>query len=101
MKRIVIACVLALLVAGCSSKPSTADAKRAVSAVLETTLGMGNARIENFEINGCVDVDGADGVACDASGTIEISQMGHSAQIPLSRRFRFSKASGTWVAHPM
>ena len=101
MNKIVIASVIALFATGCSGAPSKGAAQQAATKLFNNSLGGEGTTIENFAINGCTKVDGADGYACDTSGTVNLRTMGHSAQIPLNGRFRYSKASGDWVAHAM
>lgn len=101
MNKILIVSVIVLFATGCSREPSKKAAHEAVSNMLKNSFMGGGTTIEGFDIHGCTKAAGADGVVCDATGTLVLNEMGRSANIPLNARFRFSKASGDWVAHPM
>ena len=102
MKRIFAVGALALLVSGCGpSKPSDKDAQAALARSYEQEVRGGKLdRIENFALSNCVEAENANGVMCDVSGTAHISHMGRKMAMELTNRFRFSKASGEWVAYP-
>ena len=100
MKWIPSVSALALLLSGCGpSTPSDKDAQAALVRSFEHEVGMGTLdRIDNFGLSGCVKAEESTGVICDVTGKAHLSYMGRTMDVDITNRFRFSKASGEWVA---
>ncbi|MEA9895068.1 hypothetical protein [Xanthomonas campestris] len=55
--------------------------------------------VQNFELTGCVEAEGADGYRCDTRGQAVLSIKGRQVPIPVSKNLRYAKSDGTWRAY--
>lgn len=104
MKAIHLALIstIALGLSACSSsKPSDKEAQAAISTVFAQQSGgrMTVTDFRDFKLTGCHKADPADGVICDVGGTVVLDILGTTQERPFVKPLRFSKASGTWMAH--
>ncbi|HID8535624.1 TPA: hypothetical protein ACXIMI_000698 [Stenotrophomonas maltophilia] len=97
---LVLSAALALTACG-GSKPSDADAQKAITATFERAMGSAVQVMEyrDFDLSGCRKSDTADGVVCDVGGSVVLDIAGTQQARPFVEPVRFSKASGEWTAH--
>jgi hypothetical protein len=91
---------LALTACG-NSRPSDADAQKAITATFEHAMGSAVQVKEyrDFALSGCRQSEAADGVVCDVGGSVVLDIAGSLQIRPFVEPVRFSKASGEWTAH--
>ncbi|PPT83055.1 hypothetical protein XarzCFBP7410_13730 [Xanthomonas arboricola pv. zantedeschiae] len=90
---------LALGLSACSGKPSSDNAKEAFVRLLRESGAGQVTDIQNFELSGCVEAEGADGYRCDTRGQAVLSIEGRQVPIPVSKNLRYAKSDGIWRAY--
>jgi len=94
-----VALTMALGLTACSGKPSADDAKEAFVRLLKESGAGQVTDVQNFELTGCVEAEGADGYRCDTRGQAVLSIEGRQVPIPVSKNLRYVRESGTWRAY--
>ncbi|MFL3643838.1 hypothetical protein [Xanthomonas campestris] len=94
-----VALTMALGLTACGGKPSSDNAKEAFVELLKDSGAGQVTDIQQFELSGCVEAEGADGYRCDTRGKVSIDIGGQQVPIPVSKNLRYSKADGTWRAY--
>ncbi|ASK93095.1 hypothetical protein KWH04_08370 [Xanthomonas campestris pv. trichodesmae] len=94
-----VALTMALGLTACSGKPSSDDAKEAFVRLLQQSGAGQVSDIQNFELSGCVEAEGADGYHCDTRGQAVLNIEGRQVPIPVSKNLRYVRESGTWRAY--
>ncbi|KLA94588.1 MULTISPECIES: hypothetical protein [Xanthomonas] len=94
-----VALTMALGLTACSGKPSAADAKEAFVQLLKDSGAGQVTDVQNFELTGCVEAEGANGYRCDTRGQAVLNIEGRTVPIPVSKNLRYAKESGTWRAY--
>ncbi|KOB04023.1 hypothetical protein AE921_00430 [Xanthomonas arboricola] len=90
---------LALGLTACGGKPSSDNAKEAFVSLLQQSGAGQVSDIQNFELSGCVEAEGANGYRCDTRGQAVLNIEGRTVPIPVSKNLRYAKESGTWRAY--
>ncbi|TSK01618.1 hypothetical protein FPL06_15865 [Xanthomonas citri pv. glycines] len=83
----------------CSGKPSNANAKQALTSLLEQSGAGRVVEVRDFELSGCTAADGADGYRCDTRGQVMLEIAGRHVPIPVNKSLRYAKADGVWRAY--
>ncbi|MEE5089947.1 hypothetical protein V2H26_07670 [Xanthomonas euvesicatoria] len=102
MKNALIALVfltMALSLTACGGKPSADNAKEAFVRLLKDSGAGQVSDVQNFELSGCVEAEGAEGYRCDTRGQALLNIEGRQVPIPVSKNLRYAKESGTWRAY--
>ncbi|WP_349811160.1 hypothetical protein ABQ179_005415 [Xanthomonas dyei] len=94
-----VALTMALGLTACSGKPSSDKAKGAFVRLLQQSGAGQVTDIQNFELTGCVEAEGAEGYRCDTRGQAVLNIEGRQVPIPVSKNLRYAKADGTWRAY--
>ncbi|WP_159252763.1 hypothetical protein [Xanthomonas phaseoli] len=94
-----VALSIALGLTACGGKPSADNAKEAFVRLLQQSGAGQVSDVQNFELTGCVEAEGAEGYRCDTSGKVAIDIGGRQVPIPVSKNLRYAKESGTWRAY--
>ncbi|WDL16915.1 hypothetical protein [Xanthomonas campestris] len=94
-----VALTMALGLTACSGKPSSDNAKEAFVRLLQQSGAGQVSDIQNFELSGCVEEEGANGYRCDTRGQAVLNIEGRAVPIPVSKNLRYAKESGTWRAY--
>ncbi|KGU57790.1 hypothetical protein NY99_01940 [Xanthomonas phaseoli pv. phaseoli] len=94
-----VASTVALGLTACSGKPSSGSAKQALVALLQQSGAGQVTDIQNFELSGCVEAQGADGYRCDTRGQVVLEIAGRQVPVPVNKNLRYAKADGTWRAY--
>ncbi|MCC5048818.1 hypothetical protein [Xanthomonas campestris] len=94
-----VALTMALGLTACSGKPSSDNAKEAFVRLLQQSGAGQVSDIQNFELSGCVEAEGANGYRCDTRGQAVLNIEGRTVPIPVSKNLRYAKESGTWRAY--
>ncbi|UZB11375.1 hypothetical protein OM954_16880 [Xanthomonas phaseoli pv. phaseoli] len=94
-----VALTMALGLTACGSKPSSDNAKEAFVRLLKDSGAGQVTDVQNFELTGCVEAEGADGYRCDTRGQAVLNIEGRQVPIPVSKNLRYAKESGTWRAY--
>ncbi|WOP55764.1 hypothetical protein R5577_16185 [Xanthomonas euvesicatoria] len=94
-----VALTMALGLTACNGKPSTDDAKDAFVRLLQQSGAGQVTDIQNFELTGCVEAEGADGYRCDTRGQALLTIEGRQVPIPVSKNLRYVREAGTWRAY--
>ncbi|MCE4512810.1 hypothetical protein [Xanthomonas hortorum] len=90
---------LALGLTACGGKPSSDNAKEAFVRLLKESGAGQVTDVQNFELTGCVEAEGAEGYRCDTRGQAVLNIEGRQVPIPVSKNLRYAKADGTWRAY--
>lgn len=90
---------LALGLTACGGKPSSDNAKEAFVQLLKDSGAGQVTDVQNFELTGCVEAEGAEGYRCDTRGQAVLNIEGRQVPIPLSKNLRYAKSDGTWRAY--
>ncbi|APO93971.1 hypothetical protein [Xanthomonas vesicatoria] len=90
---------LALGLTACGGKPSSDNAKEAFVRLLKDSGAGQVTDVQQFELSGCVEAEGADGYRCDTRGQAVLNIEGRQVPIPVSKNLRYAKESGTWRAY--
>ncbi|MFO3704794.1 hypothetical protein ACI6Q5_07350 [Xanthomonas codiaei] len=90
---------LALGLTACGGKPSSDNAKEAFVRLLQDSGAGQVTDVQNFELTGCVEAEGAEGYRCDTRGQALLNIEGRQVPIPVSKNLRYAKESGTWRAY--
>ncbi|WP_372376011.1 hypothetical protein ACDI35_05325 [Xanthomonas axonopodis pv. cajani] len=90
---------MALGLTACSGKPSSDNAKDALVRLLKDSGAGQVTDVQNFELTGCVEAEGAEGYRCDTRGQAVLSIEGRQVPIPVSKNLRYAKSDGTWRAY--
>nr|WP_312661299.1 hypothetical protein [Stenotrophomonas geniculata] len=103
IRTIAFSLTTVLTLAACTSKPSDAQAQKAITAEFERVLGsqVWVKEYRDFSMSGCKKSETADGVICDVGGSVVIDIGGVAQARPFVQPVRFSKASGEWTAHKL
>lgn len=89
----------AFALTACGGPPSHSDAEKAL-VILLTQSGAGQVTdIQNLELTGCVEAEGADGYRCDTRGQVILEIAGRQVPVPVNKNLRYAKADGTWRAY--
>lgn len=102
LRNTALALSAALALTACSSsKPSEADAQKALTVTFEQAMGsmVHVTEFRDFSLNGCRKSETADGMVCDVGGSVVLDIAGTQQGRPFVEPVRFSKASGQWTAH--
>ncbi|MEA9906905.1 hypothetical protein VDG44_20695 [Xanthomonas campestris pv. raphani] len=94
-----VALTMALGLTACSGKPSSDNAKEAFVRLLKDSGAGQVTDVQQFELSGCVEVEGAEGYRCDTRGQAVLNIEGRQVPIPVSKNLRYAKADGTWRAY--
>lgn len=94
-----VALTMALGLTACSGKPSSDNAKAAFVRLLKDSGADQVTDVQNFELTGCVEAEGAEGYRCDTRGQALLNIQGQQVPIPVSKNLRYAKANGTWRAY--
>ncbi|MCE4311527.1 MULTISPECIES: hypothetical protein [Xanthomonas] len=94
-----VALTMALGLTACSGKPSSDNAKEAFVRLLKDSGAGQVSDVQNFELTGCVEAEGADGYRCDTRGQAVLNIEGRQVPIPVSKNLRYARESGTWRAY--
>ncbi|MCC5062971.1 hypothetical protein [Xanthomonas campestris] len=94
-----VALTMALGLTACSGKPSSDNAKQALVTLLQQSGAGQVTDIQNFELSGCVEAEGADGYRCDTRGQVVLEIAGRHVPVPVNKNLRYAKADGTWRAY--
>ncbi|MBV6799880.1 hypothetical protein [Xanthomonas euvesicatoria] len=96
---VLVASTMALGLTACNGKPSSDSAKDALVRLLEDSGAGQVTDIQNFELTGCVEAQGADGYRCDTRGQVVLEIAGRQVPVPVNKNLRYAKADGTWRAY--
>ncbi|MFA1769556.1 hypothetical protein ACD588_21555 [Xanthomonas campestris pv. campestris] len=94
-----VALTMALGLSACSGKPSADNAKEAFVRLLKDSGAGQVTDVQQFELTGCVEAEGAEGYRCDTRGQAVLNIEGRQVPIPVSKNLRYSKNDGTWRAY--
>ncbi|CAH2707350.1 hypothetical protein [Xanthomonas campestris] len=94
-----VASIVALGLTACSGKPSSDNAKEAFVRLLKDSGAGQVTDVQNFELTGCVEAEGAEGYRCDTRGQAVVNIEGRQVPIPVSKNLRYAKSDGTWRAY--
>ncbi|MEA9550784.1 hypothetical protein VC253_02780 [Xanthomonas campestris] len=94
-----VALAMTLGLSACGGKPSSDNAKEAFVRLLQQSGAGQVTDIQNFELTGCVEAEGADGYRCDTQGQALLTIEGRQVPVPLSKNLRYAKTDGTWRAY--
>ncbi|MEB1609819.1 hypothetical protein VDQ74_07925 [Xanthomonas campestris pv. campestris] len=94
-----VALTMALGLTACGGKPSSDNAKEAFVRLLKDSGAGQVADVQQFELSGCVEAEGAEGYRCDTRGQAVLNIEGRQVPIPVSKNLRYAKADGTWRAY--
>lgn len=94
-----VALAMTLGLSACGGKPSSDNAKEAFVRLLQQSGAGQVTDIQNFELTGCVEAEGADGYRCDTRGQALLTIEGRQVPIPVTKNLRYAKESGTWRAY--
>ncbi|MCF8866226.1 hypothetical protein [Xanthomonas campestris] len=94
-----VALTMALGLTACSDKPSADNAKEAFVRLLQDSGAGQVTDVQQFELSGCVEAEGAEGYRCDTRGQAVLNIEGRQIPIPVSKNLRYAKADGTWRAY--
>ncbi|WP_369939904.1 hypothetical protein [Xanthomonas medicagonis] len=94
-----VALTMALGLTACSGKPSSDNAKEAFVQLLKDSGAGQVTDVQNFELTGCVEAEGAEGYRCDTRGQAVLNIEGRQVPIPVSKNLRYVRESGTWRAY--
>ncbi|WP_448121890.1 hypothetical protein [Xanthomonas arboricola] len=94
-----VALTMALGLSACSGKPSSDNAKEAFVRLLKDSGAGQVIDVQQFELSGCVEAEGADGYRCDTRGQAVLNIEGRQVPIPVSKNLRYAKADGIWRAY--
>ncbi|MDC8744680.1 hypothetical protein [Xanthomonas campestris] len=98
-RHALVALTMALGLTACSGKPSADNAKEAFVRLLKDSGAGQVTDVQNFELTGCVEAEGAEGYRCDTRGQAVLSIEGRQVPIPVSKNLRYAKSDGTWRAY--
>ncbi|NJC43205.1 UNVERIFIED_ORG: hypothetical protein FHT06_000444 [Xanthomonas campestris] len=90
---------MALGLTACSGKPSSDNAKEAFVRLLQQSGAGQVTDVQDFELTGCVEAEGAEGYRCDTRGQAVLNIEGRQVPIPVSKNLRYVRESGTWGAY--
>ncbi|OCG95205.1 MULTISPECIES: hypothetical protein [Xanthomonas] len=94
-----VALTVALGLTACGGRPSSGNAKEAFARLLKDSGAGQVSDVQNFELTGCVEAEGADGYRCDTHGQAVLNIEGRQVPIPVSKNLRYVRESGTWRAY--
>ncbi|MEB1894244.1 hypothetical protein VDR64_18210 [Xanthomonas campestris pv. campestris] len=94
-----VALTIAFGMTACGGKPSSDNAKEAFVRLLKDSGAGQVTEVQNFELSGCVEAEGADGYRCDTRGQAVLNIEGRQVPIPVSKNLRYVRESGTWRAY--
>ncbi|MFA4410059.1 hypothetical protein P2A15_15660 [Xanthomonas perforans] len=94
-----VALTMALGLTACSGKPSSDNAKEAFVRLLQQSGAGQVSDIQNFELSGCVEAEGANGYRCDTRGQVVLEIAGRQVPVPVNKNLRFAKVDGNWRAY--
>ncbi|MEQ7514880.1 hypothetical protein [Xanthomonas campestris] len=94
-----VALTMALGLTACGGKPSSGNAKQALVTLLQQSGAGQVTDIQNFELSGCVEAEGADGYLCDTRGQVVLEIAGRQVPVPVNKNLRYARADGTWRAY--
>ncbi|MGQ5247954.1 hypothetical protein ACULL3_07280 [Xanthomonas arboricola pv. corylina] len=94
-----VASIVALGLTACSGKPSNSNARQALVTLLQQSGAGQVTDIQNFELSGCVEAEGAEGYRCDTRGHVVLEIAGRQVPVPVSKNLRYAKADGNWRAY--
>ncbi|CAD0363465.1 MULTISPECIES: hypothetical protein [Xanthomonas] len=94
-----VALTMALGLTACGGKPSSDNAKEAFVQLLKDSGAGQVTDVQQFELSGCVEAEGAEGYRCDTRGQAVLNIEGRQVPIPVSKNLRYAKADGTWRAY--
>ncbi|AGI06847.1 MULTISPECIES: hypothetical protein [Xanthomonas] len=94
-----VALTMALGLTACSGKPSSDSAKDALVRLLKDSGAGQVTNVQNFELTGCVEAEGADGYRCDTRGQVVLEIAGRQVPVPVNKNLRYAKADGAWRAY--
>ncbi|APO94889.1 hypothetical protein [Xanthomonas vesicatoria] len=94
-----VALTMALGLTACGGKPSSDNAKKAFVQLLKDSGAGQVTDVQQFELSGCVEAEGAEGYRCDTRGQAVLNIEGRQVPIPVSKNLRYAKADGTWRAY--
>ncbi|MBZ2604950.1 hypothetical protein WH216_15885 [Xanthomonas perforans] len=90
---------MALGLTACGGKPSSDNAKEAFVRLLQQSGAGQVTDVQNFELTGCVEVEGVEGYRCDTRGQVVLEIAGRQVPVPVNKNLRYAKADGTWRAY--
>ncbi|MBV6667734.1 hypothetical protein KV691_00020 [Xanthomonas euvesicatoria pv. alangii] len=90
---------MALGLTACGGKPSSDNAKEAFVQLLKDSGAGQVTDVQQFELSGCVEAEGAEGYRCDTRGQAVLTIEGRQVPVPLSKNLRYVRESGTWTAY--
>ncbi|CAD1789502.1 hypothetical protein CPBF426_23490 [Xanthomonas arboricola pv. juglandis] len=90
---------MALGLTACGGKPSSNNAKEAFVRLLQDSGAGQVTDVQQFELSGCVEAEGAEGYRCDTRGQAVLNIEGRQVPIPVSKNLRYAKNDGTWRAY--
>ncbi|ASK91256.1 hypothetical protein KWH04_00030 [Xanthomonas campestris pv. trichodesmae] len=94
-----VSLTMALGLTACSGKPSSDNAKDALVRLLKDSGAGQVTSVQNFELTGCVEAEGADGYRCDTRGQVVLEIAGRQIPVPVNKNLRYAKADGNWRAY--
>ncbi|MBO9740126.1 hypothetical protein J7432_14150 [Xanthomonas axonopodis pv. begoniae] len=94
-----VALTMALGLTACGGKPSSDNAKEAFVRLLKDSGAGQVTDVQQFELSGCVEAEGAEGYRCDTRGQAVLNIEGRQVPIPVSKNLRYVRESGTWRAY--
>ncbi|MCC8487593.1 hypothetical protein VDF13_12115 [Xanthomonas campestris pv. raphani] len=94
-----VALTMALGLTACGGKPSSDNAKEAFIQLLKDSGAGQVTDVQQFELSGCVEAEGAEGYRCDTRGQAVLNIEGRQVPIPVSKNLRYAKTDGTWRAY--
>ncbi|APO99596.1 hypothetical protein TB9_20820 [Xanthomonas perforans] len=94
-----VALTMALGLTACGGKPSSDNAKEAFVQLLKDSGAGQVTDVQQFELSGCVEAEGAEGYRCDTRGQAVLNIEGRQVPIPVSKNLRYVRESGTWRAY--
>ena len=94
--------ILALLTACAPAELTEADARVAMQARMERpgAREVKVLEIHAFELRACADATDGPGVACEVRMDVSFTVDGASQRGDDTRRMRFARESGRWIAYP-
>ncbi|MFA4296140.1 hypothetical protein P2B08_21115 [Xanthomonas perforans] len=94
-----VALAMTLGLSACGGKPSSDNAKEAFVRLLQQSGAGQVTDVQQFELSGCVEAEGADGYRCDTRGQVVLEIAGRQIPVPVNKKLRYAKADGNWRAY--
>ncbi|WDJ86137.1 hypothetical protein JH274_15845 [Xanthomonas campestris pv. incanae] len=94
-----VALTMALGLTACGGKPSSDNAKEAFVRLLNESGAGQVTDVQQFELTGCAEAEGAEGYRCDTRGQAVLNIEGRQVPIPVSKNLRYAKSDGIWRAY--